>query len=155
MACSVEAVQGKSYSVLGCMACGSNLLWQEMRLDPRLRNRAPNVVRMGQHFREQYCLGSQNANCETIKMLDDSDPLAYQLGIDRYGFFGAAMHGPIPIFLKFLIFFNQVSCFIVKNIMYTMPYLFFKNFKNQILGAKFFKLQQFPYFTMIFNSSNS
>jgi len=32
-----------------------------------------------------------------------------------------------------------------------MPYLFFKNFKNQDLRAKIVKLQQFQHFDMIFN----
>jgi len=45
------------------------------------------------------------------------------LEIDRYGFFEAdtnisAIHGPIPIFPKFL---NLVFCFIIKNMMYFMP----------------------------------
>jgi len=57
------------------------------------------------------------------------------LEIDRYGFLGAdanisAIHGLIPIFPKFL---NLLFCFIIKNNMYSMPYLFFKNFKNQEL----------------------
>jgi len=62
-----------------------------------------------------------------------------QLEIDRYGFFEAdtdisAIHGPIyrpiPIFPKFL---DLIFCFIIKNMMYFMPYLFFKTFKNQDL----------------------
>jgi len=32
-----------------------------------------------------------------------------------------------PIFPKFL---NLVFCFIIKNVMSSMPYLFFKNFKK-------------------------
>jgi len=49
-----------------------------------------------------------------------------QVEIDRYSFFGAdtdisAMHGLILIFPKFL---NLVFCFIIKNIMNSMPYLF-------------------------------
>jgi len=48
--------------------------------------------------------------------------------IDRYGFIEAdtdisAIHGPIPIFPIFL---NLVFCFIIKDMMYFMPYLFSK-----------------------------
>jgi len=49
---------------------------------------------------------------------------------------------PIPIFPKFL---NLVICFIIKNIMYFMPYIFFKNLKIRIYKLKFLKLQQFQY----------
>jgi len=44
-----------------------------------------------------------------------------------------------PIFPKIL---NLVFCFIIKNMMYFMPYLCFKNLKNQDLWAKIF----FQYF---------
>ena len=73
------------------------------------------------------------------------------LEIDRYGFFEAdtdisAIHGPIyrpiPIFPKFL---NLVFCFIIKDMMYFMPYLFFKTLKIRIYKLEFFKLQQFQY----------
>jgi len=37
---------------------------------------------------------------------------------------------PILIFPKYL---NLVFCFIIKNMVYFMPYLFFKNIKNQDL----------------------
>jgi len=47
----------------------------------------------------------------------------------------AAIHGliyrPIPIFLKFL---NLVFCFIIKNMMYFMPYLFSKPYKSEFLS---------------------
>jgi len=39
------------------------------------------------------------------------------------------------MFAKFL---NLVFCFIVKNMMYSAPYLFLKTFKNQDLWAKIF-----------------
>ena len=42
----------------------------------------------------------------------------------------SAFHGPITDISKFV---NLVFCFITKNIMYSMPYLLFKNFKNQNL----------------------
>jgi len=51
----------------------------------------------------------------------------FKLEIERYGFFEAdtdisAIHGliyrPTPIFPKFL---NLVFCFIIKNMMYSMP----------------------------------
>jgi len=50
-------------------------------------------------------------------------------------FFGAytdisAINGPITDTSKFL---NLVFCFIIKNIMYSVPYLFLKNFTNQDL----------------------
>jgi len=53
-----------------------------------------------------------------------------------------------PIFPKFL---NLVFCFIIKIVMYSMPYLFIRNFKNQDLWAKIFQLQQFQYFAIIFS----
>ena len=71
--------------------------------------------------------------------------------IDQYGFFEAdtdilAIYGPIyrpiPIFQKF---FNLVFCSIIKNIMYFMPYLFFKILKIRIYKLEFLKLQQFQY----------
>jgi len=49
---------------------------------------------------------------------------------------------PIPILPNFL---NLVFCFIIKNVMYFMPYLFFKNLKISIYKLKFLKLQQFQY----------
>jgi len=55
-----------------------------------------------------------------------------EIAIDRYGFLGS-----IPTFPKFL---NFVFCFIIKNIMYSMPYLFLKNFKNRVLRAKIFQI---------------
>jgi len=66
----------------------------------------------------------------------------YFLEIGRCGFFEAdtdisAIHGPIPIFPKFL---NLVFCFIIKNMMYFMPYVFFKYLKNQDLWAKIFEI---------------
>jgi len=48
-----------------------------------------------------------------------------------------AFFRPIPIFPKFL---NLVFCFIIKNRVYFMPYLFFRNFKNQDFGAKIFEI---------------
>jgi len=42
----------------------------------------------------------------------------------------SAIHGPILIFPKFL---NLVFCFIIKNRVYFMPCLFFKNLKNKDL----------------------
>jgi len=65
----------------------------------------------------------------------------FLLEIGQYGVSGLsdtnllAIHGPIADtdFPKFL---NVVFCFIIKNIMYSMPYLYFKNFKNQNLSAK-------------------
>jgi len=71
--------------------------------------------------------------------------------IDRYGFFDpdtyiSAIHGliyrPIPIFPKFL---NLVFCFIIKTMMYFMPYLFFKTLKIKIYKLGFLNLQQFQY----------
>jgi len=35
--------------------------------------------------------------------------------------------------------------------MYSVPYLYFKNFKNWIYELKIFKMQLFQYFAMIFN----
>jgi len=73
-------------------------------------------------------------------------PGVKKLEIDRYGFFEAdtdisaihgPMHRPIPIFPKFL---NLVFCFIIKNIMYFMPYLFYKNLKIRIYKLEFLKL---------------
>jgi len=51
------------------------------------------------------------------------------LEIDRYGFLGAdadrsAIDGPVADISKI---FYLVFCFIIKNIMYSLPYLFFKN----------------------------
>jgi len=52
--------------------------------------------------------------------------------MDRYGFFGAgtdisAIHGPISDISKI---FKSCFYFIVKNIMYCMPYLFFQKLQN-------------------------
>jgi len=69
-----------------------------------------------------------------------------KLEIDRYGFFEAdtdisAIHGliadtNISKILK--------SCFLlIKNVMYFMPYLFFKNLKKKIYELKSLNLQQF------------
>ena len=49
----------------------------------------------------------------------------------------SAIHEPIPIFPNFL---NFVFCFIIKNAMYSIPYHFIKNFKNQDLWAKTFQI---------------
>jgi len=43
---------------------------------------------------------------------------------------------PIPIFPKFL---NLVFCFIIKCVMYFMPYLFFKTLKIRIYKLEFLK----------------
>jgi len=37
-------------------------------------------------------------------------------------------------------FLNIVFCLIIKNIIYSVPYLFFRNFKNQDLWVKIFKI---------------
>jgi len=70
-----------------------------------------------------------------------------QLEINRYGFFESntdisAIHRPIPIFPKFL---NLVFYFIIKNMMYFMPYLFFKTLQIRIYELQFLKLQLFQY----------
>jgi len=44
---------------------------------------------------------------------------------------------PTPIFPKYK---NLVFCFIIKNMVYFVPYLFFKNLKNQGLSAKIFEI---------------
>jgi len=49
---------------------------------------------------------------------------------------------PIPIVPKFL---NIGFCFIIKNMMHFMPYLFLKNLKIRIDKLKYLKLQQFQY----------
>jgi len=49
----------------------------------------------------------------------------------------SAIHGPIANISKIL---NLVFCLIMKNIMYLMCYLLFKNFKNQDLSAKIFQI---------------
>jgi len=54
----------------------------------------------------------------------------------------------ISIFAKFS---NHVFCFIIKNVLYSMFYLFSKTSKIRINELKFFQLQQFKYFAMIFN----
>jgi len=48
---------------------------------------------------------------------------------------------PIPIYQPFINrrlifqkFLNLVFCFIIKNIMYSMPYLFFKNLKSRFMS---------------------
>jgi len=56
------------------------------------------------------------------------------------------IYRPIPIFPKFL---NLVFCFIIKYMMYFMPYLFFKNLKIRIYKLEFLKLQQFPFLTSL------
>jgi len=50
-----------------------------------------------------------------------------------------AFFGSIPItdISKIL---NLVLCFVIKNVMYSVPYLFFKNFKNQDLWATFLQI---------------
>jgi len=52
--------------------------------------------------------------------------------IDRYGFFEADTD-------SYKIF-KLVFCFIIKNMVYFIPYLFFKNFKNQDLLANIFEI---------------
>jgi len=42
----------------------------------------------------------------------------------------------------------------VKNTMYSMPYLFSKISKTRIYELKSFKLQQSKYFSMIFNCTD-
>jgi len=49
---------------------------------------------------------------------------------------------PIPIFPKFI---NLVFCFIIKNMMYFLSYLFFKTLKSRIYTLEFLKLQKFQY----------
>jgi len=44
---------------------------------------------------------------------------------------------PIPIFPNIL---NLVFCFIIKNVMYLMPYLFFKTLKIRIYELDFFEI---------------
>jgi len=75
------------------------------------------------------------------------------LEIDQYGFFGtdadiSANYGPITDISKFL-----KSCFLLHyqkyNVFYALPFL--KNLKIRLYEVKFFKLQQFQYFAMIFN----
>jgi len=77
--------------------------------------------------------------------------------IDRYGFFEAdidisAIHGPITDISKIF-----KSCFLLLinyhkySRMYYMPYFFSKTSKIRIYELKFFKLQPFQYFAMIFN----
>jgi len=46
----------------------------------------------------------------------------------------------IPIFPKIL---NIVFCFINKDVMYFMPYLFVKTLKTRIYRQEFLKLQHF------------
>ena len=79
----------------------------------------------------------------------------FVLEIDRYGFSEAdtdisAIHGPMyrpmPIFPNFL---NLFFCFIIKNMVYFMPYLFFKNFKNQDLWAKIFEIAAISIFDQV------
>jgi len=52
------------------------------------------------------------------------------------------IYRPIPIFPKFL---NLVSCFINKDMMYFLSYIFFKTLKIRIYKLEFLKLQQFQY----------
>jgi len=49
---------------------------------------------------------------------------------------------PILIFPKFI---NLVFCFIIKNMMYFLSYLFFKTLKSRIYTLEFLKLQKFQY----------
>ena len=58
-----------------------------------------------------------------------------KMEIDWYGFLAAdtnisAIHGPITDISKI---FNLVFCFIIKNVIYFMPFLSFKNLKNKDL----------------------
>jgi len=58
----------------------------------------------------------------------------------------STIHGPIyrpiPIFPKFL---NLVFCFIIKNMMCFVLYLFIKALKIKIYELELLKLQQFQY----------
>jgi len=81
----------------------------------------------------------------------DTHLVYFAIEIDRYGFFEAGtdisgIHGPIhrliPIFPKFV---SLVFCFIIKNMMFFMPYLFFKTLKIRIYELEFLKLLQFQY----------
>ena len=66
--------------------------------------------------------------------------------MDRYRFFGAntdadisAIHGPIAD-TDISKIFKSWFRFISKNTMYSMLYLFFKNFKNRDLWAEIFQI---------------
>jgi len=70
----------------------------------------------------------------------------FSLEINRYGFFGAdtdtsAIHGPIADISKIFKSFFLLHC--EKHVFYAL--YFFKNFKNQDLWAKIFKLLRFQY----------
>jgi len=60
----------------------------------------------------------------------------------------SANHAPIVDIPKI---FKFVFCFIVKNVMCFMPYLFSRTSKIRIYELKYFKLQQFQYIAMVFN----
>jgi len=60
----------------------------------------------------------------------------------------SAIHGPITDISKI---FKSRFLLHYKKYNVSMPYLFFKNLKNQGLWDKFFHLQKFQYFAMIFN----
>jgi len=64
-----------------------------------------------------------------------------------------AIHGPIAdtgnCYIQKIL--NLVFYLIVKTIMYSMTYFFSKTSKIKIYELKFFNLQQFKYFAMIFN----
>jgi len=54
-----------------------------------------------------------------------------------YNIYEIFQYGAITDISKFL---NLVICLIIKSIMYSVPYLFFINFKNQDLLAKFLQI---------------
>ena len=62
----------------------------------------------------------------------------------------SAIHRPIADTDNWY-FQNLVFWFIIKNIMYSMPYLFFKNFKTQDLWAKIFEIAAILVFCYDFN----
>ena len=69
--------------------------------------------------------------CAHVNSLCLVKTLAVEIG--RYSFFGANANISAiraPILPKFL---NRLFCFIIKNIMYSVPYLFLKNVKNHDL----------------------
>jgi len=111
-----------------------------------------------QHVRHYYHLTTLLASKNTLQILVNLKAYCnknwinyFCVAIDQYGFSEAdtdisAIHGPIPIFPKFL---NLVFCFIVKNMMYFMPYLFFKTLKIRIYKLEFLKLQQFQYLSSL------
>jgi len=77
--------------------------------------------------------------------------LAKILEINQYGFFGADINTNILAIANISEFLNLVFCFIIKNIMYAMLYLFSKTLKIKIYELKFFIFWQFQYFAIVFN----